>query len=41
MHTVPLTPSLTALLANERRKHPIYVFAYQCAEDRHEGVKGV
>jgi len=40
-HTIPLTASLLNLLANERRKHPIFVFTYQCAEDRHERVNGV
>jgi integrase len=40
-HTIPLTATLRTLLANERGKHPIFVFTYQCAEDRHEGVKGV
>jgi len=28
------------LLANERGKHPIYVFTYQCAEDRRHIVMG-
>ena len=36
-----LIAALRTLLANERGKHPIFVFTYQCAEDRHEGVKGI
>ena len=40
VHTIPITPSLRSLLANERGKHPIYVFTYRCAEDRHDGTKG-
>lgn len=39
-HTIPITPSLRSLLANERGKHPIYVFTDRCAEDRHDGTKG-
>jgi integrase len=38
-HTVPLTPGLTILLANERGGHPVFVFTYEAAEDR-PGLKG-
>ena len=40
VHTVPITPSLRGLLMKERGKHPIYVFSYQCVEDRPSGTKG-
>lgn len=40
VHTIPLTPSVGVLLAKEHGKHPIFVFVYQCAEDRQPGTKG-
>lgn len=34
LHTVPLTTSMTVLLANEKGNHPIFVFTYVCAKSR-------
>jgi len=39
-HTIPLTPDLIALLANERGNHPIYVFTYECKRNRPRRKKG-
>jgi integrase len=35
--TVPLTSAMVALLANEKGKHPIYVFTYECQCSRLAG----
>jgi integrase len=40
-HLVPITGEVRSILASERGNHPIYVFTYQAADDRPQGVKGV
>lgn len=40
MHTVPITPAVRAVIADQKGKHPVYVFAYQCAKSRAKRRKG-
>lgn len=40
VHVIPLTSGVKVLLANEKH-HPIYVFTYECQEDRPRGTRGV
>ncbi len=35
-HTIPITPVLRALIANERGNHPIFVFTYLCEKNRND-----
>ena len=35
-HTIPITPAMRALIANQRGNHPIYVFSYLCQKNRNE-----
>ncbi len=40
VHTVPITQAVRVLLANERGRHPIFVFTYECARSRGKRRKG-
>ena len=40
VHELPLTPSVKALLAQQRGNHPIFVFTYECKRSRGQRRKG-
>ena len=39
-HVIPITREIRILLANERGKHPIYVYTYVCRRNRGKRRKG-
>lgn len=39
-HTLPISPGMLALLANERGNHPIFVFTYLCKKSRQKRKRG-
>ncbi|WP_185961228.1 site-specific integrase [Telmatospirillum sp. J64-1] len=40
IHTLPITPAMRVLLANQVGHHPIYVFTYVCEKSRQSRQKG-
>jgi len=40
VHTVPITPAVRTVIADQKGKHAVYVFAYKCAKSRALRRKG-